>query len=58
VADLVEGETLAYQITVGERFRILILSTANFVERELEGHGRTWRSWPRSAARSTTTSAV
>lgn len=37
MADLVEGETLAYQITVGERFRILILSTANFVERELEG---------------------
>jgi L-ascorbate metabolism protein UlaG (beta-lactamase superfamily) len=37
VADLVEGETLAYQITVGERFRILALSTANFVERELDG---------------------
>jgi L-ascorbate metabolism protein UlaG (beta-lactamase superfamily) len=37
VADLVEGETLAYQITVGERFRILALSTANFVERELAG---------------------
>ncbi|MFC6021042.1 MBL fold metallo-hydrolase [Plantactinospora solaniradicis] len=37
VADLVEGETLAYQITVGERFRILVLSTANFVERELAG---------------------
>jgi L-ascorbate metabolism protein UlaG (beta-lactamase superfamily) len=37
VADLVEGDTLAYQITIGERFRILALSTANFVERELTG---------------------
>jgi L-ascorbate metabolism protein UlaG (beta-lactamase superfamily) len=37
VADLVEGGTLAYQVTVDERFRILVLSTANFVERELEG---------------------
>ncbi|GIH15505.1 MBL fold metallo-hydrolase [Rugosimonospora africana] len=37
VADLVEGDTLAYQITIGERFRILALSTANFVERELSG---------------------
>jgi L-ascorbate metabolism protein UlaG (beta-lactamase superfamily) len=35
VADLVEGETLAYQITVAERFRILVLSTANYIEREL-----------------------
>jgi L-ascorbate metabolism protein UlaG (beta-lactamase superfamily) len=37
VADLVEGGTLSYQITIGERFRILVLSTANFVERELAG---------------------
>jgi len=37
VADLVEGGTLAYQITVAERFRILALSTANFIERELAG---------------------
>lgn len=37
VADLVEGETLAYQITIGERFRVLALSTANFVERDLTG---------------------
>jgi L-ascorbate metabolism protein UlaG (beta-lactamase superfamily) len=37
VADLVEGETLAYQITIGERFRILALSTANFVEQQLSG---------------------
>jgi L-ascorbate metabolism protein UlaG (beta-lactamase superfamily) len=37
VADLVEGGTLAYLITVGDRFRILALSTANFIERELAG---------------------
>jgi L-ascorbate metabolism protein UlaG (beta-lactamase superfamily) len=37
VADLVDGGTLAYQVTVGERFRIFVLSTANFVERELAG---------------------
>jgi L-ascorbate metabolism protein UlaG (beta-lactamase superfamily) len=37
VADLVEGGTLAYQITIAERFRILVLSTANYVERELSG---------------------
>jgi L-ascorbate metabolism protein UlaG (beta-lactamase superfamily) len=37
VADLVEGETLAYQITIGGRFRILAFSTANFIERELSG---------------------
>jgi L-ascorbate metabolism protein UlaG (beta-lactamase superfamily) len=37
IADLVEGGTLAYQITIGERFRILALSTANFSENELRG---------------------
>jgi L-ascorbate metabolism protein UlaG (beta-lactamase superfamily) len=37
IADLVEGGTLAYQITIDGRFRILALSTANFVERELAG---------------------
>jgi L-ascorbate metabolism protein UlaG (beta-lactamase superfamily) len=37
VADLVEGDTLAYQITVGDSFRILALSTANFIQRELAG---------------------
>ena len=37
VADLVEGGTLAYQITVGEQFRILALSTANFIEKALAG---------------------
>jgi L-ascorbate metabolism protein UlaG (beta-lactamase superfamily) len=35
IADLVEGGTLAYQITIAEQFRILALSTANYVEREL-----------------------
>lgn len=37
IADLVEGESLAYQITIGERFRILALSTANFIQHELTG---------------------
>jgi L-ascorbate metabolism protein UlaG (beta-lactamase superfamily) len=37
VADLVEGGTLAYQITIDEKFRILSLSTANFIERALAG---------------------
>jgi L-ascorbate metabolism protein UlaG (beta-lactamase superfamily) len=37
VADLVEGETLAYQITIDEKFRILALSTANFIEQQLDG---------------------
>jgi len=37
VADLVEGGTLAYQITVAERFRLFALSTANFIGSELAG---------------------
>jgi L-ascorbate metabolism protein UlaG (beta-lactamase superfamily) len=37
IADLVEGGTLAYQITVGDRFRIFVLSTANFAERAVAG---------------------
>ena len=37
VADLVEGETLAYLITVDGRFRILALSTGNFDEQALAG---------------------
>jgi L-ascorbate metabolism protein UlaG (beta-lactamase superfamily) len=37
VSDLVEGGTLAYQITVGGRYGILVLSTANFIERALAG---------------------
>jgi L-ascorbate metabolism protein UlaG (beta-lactamase superfamily) len=37
VADLVEGGTLAYQVTIDDEFQILALSTANFIERELTG---------------------
>jgi L-ascorbate metabolism protein UlaG (beta-lactamase superfamily) len=37
VSDLVEGGTLAYQITVSDDFRIFALSTGNFIERELSG---------------------
>jgi L-ascorbate metabolism protein UlaG (beta-lactamase superfamily) len=37
VSDLVEGGTLAYQVTIAGRFRILALSTANFVEARLSG---------------------
>ncbi len=37
IADLVEGGTLVYQITIGDRFRILTLSSGNFIERELRG---------------------
>jgi L-ascorbate metabolism protein UlaG (beta-lactamase superfamily) len=37
VKDLVEGETLIYQITIGERFRIVAISTANFSQAELTG---------------------
>lgn len=37
IADLVEGETLAYQITAPSGFRILALSTANFDERAVQG---------------------
>jgi hypothetical protein len=37
IADLVEGGTLAYQTTVADAFRIMVLSTANFIERELSG---------------------
>jgi L-ascorbate metabolism protein UlaG (beta-lactamase superfamily) len=37
VADLVEGGTLAYQITVDDRFRVLVLSSANFLAGEMVG---------------------
>ncbi|MGH8929228.1 MAG: MBL fold metallo-hydrolase [Egibacteraceae bacterium] len=37
IADLVEGGTLIYQVTIGDRFRILALSSGNFIERELRG---------------------
>jgi L-ascorbate metabolism protein UlaG (beta-lactamase superfamily) len=38
LGELVEGGTLAYQVTVGDRLRVLFLSgTANFAEREVAG---------------------
>jgi L-ascorbate metabolism protein UlaG (beta-lactamase superfamily) len=37
VSDLVEGGTLAYQITVAGALRIFTLSSGNFIERELSG---------------------
>ena len=36
-ADLVEGGTLAYQVTVPGRLKVLMLGGTNFVERELVG---------------------
>jgi L-ascorbate metabolism protein UlaG (beta-lactamase superfamily) len=35
VGDLPEGDTLIYMITIAEKFRIFIMSTANYVERAL-----------------------
>ncbi|MEV8305838.1 MBL fold metallo-hydrolase [Streptomyces flavidovirens] len=38
LGDMREGGTLAYQVTVGDRLRVMFLSgTANLAERELEG---------------------
>jgi L-ascorbate metabolism protein UlaG (beta-lactamase superfamily) len=37
VGDLPEGDTLAYLITVGGRFRIFLMSSANYVEQALRG---------------------
>ncbi|WP_051367002.1 MBL fold metallo-hydrolase [Hamadaea tsunoensis] len=37
ISDLVEGGTLAYQVTFGGRLRVLFSGGTNFVERELEG---------------------
>ena len=37
IADLPEGDSLIYQITVGDDFRIFSMSTANFVERWITG---------------------
>ncbi|WP_165968085.1 MBL fold metallo-hydrolase [Saccharopolyspora elongata] len=38
VGELVEGGSLGYQVTVGDRLRVMFLSgTANFVEREVAG---------------------
>lgn len=37
VRDLPEGDSFIYQITIDEKFRILLMSTANFIEREIVG---------------------
>jgi hypothetical protein len=37
IGDLVEGGTLAYQVTVPDRLKILMFGGTNFVERELAG---------------------
>jgi L-ascorbate metabolism protein UlaG (beta-lactamase superfamily) len=37
VGDLPEGDSLIYQITIGDRFRIFAMSTANFIERAISG---------------------
>lgn len=37
IADLVEGGTLAYQITVRDSFRIFVLASANYVEQAITG---------------------
>lgn len=37
VGDLPEGDSLIYQITIGERLRIFSMSTANYKERALRG---------------------
>ncbi len=37
IADLPEGDSLIYLITVGEKFRVFLMSTANFIERAIAG---------------------
>ncbi len=37
ITDLVEGGTLAYQVTVADRLKVLMFGGTNFVERELAG---------------------
>ncbi len=37
VADMPEGDSLIYQITIGRKTRIFLMSTANFVERAIVG---------------------
>jgi L-ascorbate metabolism protein UlaG (beta-lactamase superfamily) len=37
VADLPEGDSLIYQITIGDTFRIFSMSTANYIERWITG---------------------
>jgi len=37
VSDMPEGDSLIYQITIGGKYRIFLMSTANFVERAIAG---------------------
>lgn len=37
VGDLPEGDSLIYLITIGEKYRIFLMSTANYVERAIAG---------------------
>ncbi len=37
VADLPEGDSLIYLITIGGKFRVFLMSTANFIERAITG---------------------
>ena len=37
VGDLPEGDSLIYMITIAEKYRIFLMSTANFVERAIAG---------------------
>ncbi len=37
VADMPEGDSLIYMITIGGKYRIFLMSTANFVERAIAG---------------------
>lgn len=37
IGDLIEGGTLAYQVSIGERLRVLNTGTANLIERALTG---------------------
>jgi L-ascorbate metabolism protein UlaG (beta-lactamase superfamily) len=37
IGDMPEGDTLAYVLTVGDSFRLFLMSSANFVERSIAG---------------------
>jgi len=37
IADMPEGDSLIYMITIGGKFRIFLMSTANYIEREIAG---------------------
>jgi L-ascorbate metabolism protein UlaG (beta-lactamase superfamily) len=37
IGELPEGDSFIYQLTIGGRFRIFLMSTANFIERQIAG---------------------